>query len=167
MSFPAHPLAPIAVHYSDAYTPYGPFLVGRGMLIAVLRQRRAAQFYMSDPQGHKLRNPSGRELYGQSVDVPWEELSGDLAGVSRKTLIGKKGQDVPQAGIWQYAPERAIQWAPAPFGRFHILLEGDALLGDRRLEPYSMAYACGDDRSPVFRAGEAGATWLALTFAET
>ena len=93
VNFPAHPLAPIAVHYSDAYTPYGPFLVGRGMLIAVLRQRRAAQFYMSDPQGRKAPEP---------------QRSGVIRTVWRHPLggaIGGLGRPEPEDFDWQEGPK--------------------------------------------------------------
>ncbi len=162
--FPKHQLAPISVHYSDANTPYGPFVVGPGNLTAALRQHRAEQIDMSDREGRKRRNPYGRELYGQSEQVPWEQLTGEFAGISRKILIGKEGEKLPEASIWKYPPMTVIQRTPAPFGRFRVFLEGEALGAERPLRPYSMLFERGDSWPAVLSAGEAGATCLVMTF---
>ena len=119
---------------------------------------------MSDPEGRKLRDPYGREFYGQSRDVLWRGLTGELAGVHSKVLFGNEGEEDPKAQIWECAPNLVVRRNVVPFGEYHILLEGLAWLGDREMKPYSMRFVVGDDSSTPLTSGPEGATWLILTF---
>src|SRR5580658_11252126 len=76
VDFPQHPLTRIAIHYSDANSPYGPFLIGRNFKHVVVRKRATDQVYMSDREGRKRRNPYGRDMYRQMQEDSGEGIEG-------------------------------------------------------------------------------------------
>ncbi len=159
MTFPKRPLTPIAVHYVDARTPYGPFIGGPGMVMAVLRHKPAPITYMSEPEGRKRRNIQGREFFAQS-----ELLNESGGGPACKQLLGKDGEELPTALLWKYPPGASIPRGPAPFGRFSFLLEGTATLGQQTYGKQTLFFESGDGPFASLRAGECGASWLDLTF---
>jgi hypothetical protein len=164
VSFPQHRLAPIAVHYSDARTPYGPFLVGAGFKLAVLRVRPATQTHMSDREGRRARNPQGRELYGQTEGTPWRQLTGELTGVEQKQLIVPGPSGGPTATLFRCEPNTTLPCPPAPHGTYQLLVEGDASVDDERLEPYAVRFALGQGSPRPLTTGPRGARLLHLAF---
>ena len=161
---PNRELEAIGVNYQDANTPYGPLHQETRFHIAVVRLQKAGITQMSDREGRKLRNPYGRELTGQTKDVPWEELADGVSGVRRKVLFGREGEEGPKAHLWECAPNLIVPRDAAPFGEYHILLRGSARLGNQDIKPYSMRFVKGDDSPTPITSGAEGATWLILTF---
>lgn len=168
VAFPTHELASIAVHYSDASFPYGPFVVGPDLLLGVYRPRMANQIYMSDREGRKQRNPYGREFYGaradrqffgQSSDDGWES-DGD---VQRSVLISTD-ECGPGAELVRYPPGAVVERPAAPYGEFVIVADGGAEIDGRPLDKYSARWIRGDGASAPMIAGAGGLTTLALTY---
>ena len=168
VTFPGHPpLDPISVHYSDIDTPYGPFVSGSGLKrlkLMVLRPRKCALVCMKDPEGRKLRNPYGREFYGESKDAQWGTLGGLPVGLRRKVLFGKKQEVEPKAALWECAPHRSLPSQAAPFGAYHVLVGGSTQVGGNEVTPYWMRFVKGDEAPAPLVAGPGGATWLVLNF---
>ena len=170
MTFAGHSLEAISVYYSDPYTPYGPFITGPKNKMAVLRAKKSGHslkggiVWMTDREGRKLRNPYGREFYGESQKAPWEDLTGELAGVRRKVLFGIEDKEEPKAQIWECPPNMVLKRDAAPFGEYQILVKGSAIGGDREIKPHSMRFVEGDDPPTPFTSGPEGATWLILTY---
>ena len=164
MSLSNHTLEPIGVHYTDADTPYGPFSGGPKDMMAVLRPSRAGKVWMNDPEGRKGRNPLGRELIAVSRDLEWQELSGALAGVQCKLLLGTEDEEGPKAQLWKCASGFVLERGPTPFGEYQVLVKGSARLGNHEMKPYCMRYVVGDEAPAQITAGPEGATWLILTF---
>ena len=170
ITFPGHPLEAIGVYYTDPYTAYGPFVTGPDHFRAVLRPGPAGHsldkgiVWMSDREKRKLRNPRGREYYGQSKEAQWEDLTGSLAGARRQVLFGKDNEEGPGAQIWECPPNMTIQQNAAPFGEYHIILKGSAQWGNQEMKPYSMRYVVGDESPTALTAGPEGATWLILNY---
>jgi hypothetical protein len=166
--FPTHELASIAVHYTDASFPYGPFVVGSNLLLGVYRPRIANQIYMSDREGRRQRNPYGREFsgaadprqfFGQSSDGAWER-----AVDAQRLVLIDAGQCGPGAELVRYEPGALVHRAPAPFGEFVVVADGEAHLGAARLGRYSARWTRGDTASELLHAGPDGLTVLALTY---
>ena len=164
ITFPDHSLDPIGIHYTDANTPYGPFSGGPKDLMAVLRPSRAGIVWMDNPKGREGRNPNGREVIALSRDVELEELSGALAGVRRKLLVGTEDEEGPKSQLWKCASGFVLERGPTPFGEYQVLVKGSARLGDQEMKPYCMRYVVGDEAPAQITAGPEGATWLILTF---
>ena len=167
ISFPGHSVEAIGVHYTDINTPYGPSLTGPNLKEVSLRLRPPGEVRMSDPVGRKYRDPNGRELFGQSKDVPWENLSGHLAGVKRKFLFGKPGEQGPKAQIWTCPPNSVTPLEAAPFGEYYILLEGSASVGEDEMKPHSVRFVIGDDPPMPLTSGSNGSSWFIATLDQT
>jgi hypothetical protein len=168
VEFPTHALAPIAVHYTDASFPYGPFNVGPDLLLGVYRPRPANQIYMSDRERRKERNPYGREflgtgnereLYGQSDTAAWKQAD----DVERCILIDPAAGG-PGAELSRYRPGTAIERPAAPYGEFVIVADGSAVVDGRTVGKYSARWSRGDEPSSAMVAGAAGVTLLVLTY---
>ena len=165
ITFPGHSLNGIAVHYSDANAPYGPFTAGPGLNLAVLRPRGTLYTgYMSDPEARKLRNPSGREVFGQEEEAEWEALNEPEAAIRRKVLFSWQLKTAPKAELWECAPNLPIPQTAAPFGEYQVLVKGSAHLSNREMEPYCMRFVRGETPGSPLTSGPQGATFLILTF---
>ena len=165
MSFPGHSLNGIAVHYSDANTPYGPFTVGPELLFSVLRPRGTLYTgYMSDPEARKHRDSNGREVFGQEDQAEWETVNGSSGGIRRKVLCTWMPETPPKAELWKYAPNLPIPQTAAPFGEYQVVVKGSAHLSNREMKPYSMRFIRGEATGSPLTSGPQGATFLVLTF---
>ena len=92
VDFVTHPAEAVAVHYTDPNTAYGFFVSDSKFKLAILRPQKGGTFWMYEPEKRKLRNPDGREIFGQSGVLAWETLTGKLAGVRRKVLFGTEAK---------------------------------------------------------------------------
>ncbi len=170
ITFPGHPLEPIGVYYSDPYVAYGPFVVGPNHLRGLFRPEASGHsvkggiVWMSDREGRKSRNPQGREFFGQSQEVQWEELQGELAGHRRKDLFGNAGQEGPKAEVWECPPNASLPREATQFGEFLVLFNGSARFEGREVKPQFIRYVVGDEAPGPIASGPEGATWLILTF---
>jgi hypothetical protein len=163
VDFPTHKLDPISVHYSDPFTPYGPFLVGPEMKLGIFRPCRAQITYMSDREARK-GNPRGRELYGMAREASWTAADVAQPGQETKTLITAEGNRGPGAELRRCAPNMAITLPPAEYGAFHVIVEGSASIDGTALTAHSTRYAIGSEAPRPIVAGPEGATILVLTF---
>jgi hypothetical protein len=166
--FPTHALRPIAVHYSDASFPYGPFRVGANLLLGVYRPRMANQVYMSDREGRKQRNPYGREFYGQSAEREFFGESGPVAWEpfcegERKVLISA-AECGPGAELLRYPAGASVSRPAAPHGEFQVVADGLAAIGRRLVGQYSARWTRGDEVASPLEAGPGGLTLLTLTY---
>ena len=164
--FVNHPTQPIAVHYTDPGTAYGSFTADSNFKLAVLRPRKAGQWFMAEKENRKLRNIKGREVYGQSTDVEWENLTGKLAGVRRKVLFGKDNEKGPKAHILECPAGFVLQRDPAAYGEYQIITEGSAKIEGKETKPFAMHWVRGEERPAPLIAGPNGATWVLLTYDE-
>lgn len=171
VSFPTHHLKAPAVHYADAFSPYGPFTVGEDFKIMVVRPWRAKKYNMSARETRGLRNPYGRnkygqqrELYGQLDESAWTR--GD--GYASQQLLGvptAAGLDGPMAELVRLDPGGSIanDAAVTAHGVFVIVLFGEVTAGGRTMAPFSTYFARGEHRTP-FVAGDEGALILRLAY---
>jgi hypothetical protein len=166
VNFPQHPLRPIAIHYSDANSPYGPFLIGHNFKHAVVRKRATDQVYMSDREGRKRRNPYGRELFGQVQDHLWEFHEGTSEEIQRQALIHSSDHTGPRAQIFRCDPHATLTFAPPTDGAFHIVVAGSVELDGEELGRHSMRYVQGDEAPAPLVAGERGASVVEVCFGE-
>ena len=169
VTFPDHPLEPIGVYYTDAYMAYGPFVVGPNHVRGLFRPGKSGHsvkgglVWMTDLEGRKARNPHGREFYGLSKDVEWEELTGEFAGLRRKNLFGRD-EEGPSAQLLAYPASDSLRRDAARFGEYHVLVEGSARLEHGETKPRFMRFVVGDESPAPIASGPEGATWLILTF---
>lgn len=164
VKFPTHNMIAPAVHYSDHGAPYGPFVVGPDFKMAIIRTRQAKQIYMSDREGRKQRNPSGREIFGQASDVEWEPAADQPIGAEVKTLFAPAAVAGPSAELLRFPAGAEIKSKAAPHGQYHVVLDGTILLDGTEFASYSMRYSAGESAPRTLVAGSGGATVIVLTF---
>jgi hypothetical protein len=172
VSFPTHELTAPAVHYADALSPYGPFTVGEGFKIMVVRPWKAKKYNMYDRENRGKRNPYGRnmygqsrELYGQADDSAWTRTE---SGYESQHLFGtptSEGLDGPMAELVRLGTGGSItnDAIITEFGLFVIVFAGEISVRDKKITPYSTYFSRGvHDEAMV--AGPEGATVLRLAF---
>jgi hypothetical protein len=171
VAFPTHELRPIAVHYSDASFPYGPFVVGPEFILGVYRPRIANQIYMSDRERRRERNPYGREFYGAGDEREFFGQADDDAWIrdgeiSRLCLIDR-AECGPGAELTRYPAGAVVDRDVAPFGEFQVVADGTAQIDGRSLAKYSARWVRGGPAATTMTAGASGLMLLTMTYDET
>lgn len=173
VSFPTHHLTAPAVHYADAFSPYGPFTVGEGFKIMVARPWLARKYNMSARETRGLRNPYGRNAYGQSREL-WGQMDESVwvrgDGFDSQQLLGTPaaaGLDGPMGELVRLDPGSSIanDAVVTRYGLFVIVFSGEITLGGNTLKPYSTYFARGVHGESMV-AGADGALILRLAFDE-
>ena len=161
-----HPVGPISVHYTDAYTPYGPIVAGEeGLGFYTLRGKvtNGGAHYMPQSRARLVRK-AGRTLM---AEAEVGDLSGLASGQLRIDELVSPTADGVAASLWSLGPHVSAQLEAPPTtgGRFLLVVAGDLL---RDGQPYGRG-ACvhlrPEDPLPELCAGGDGAQLLALQFA--
>jgi hypothetical protein len=171
VSFPTHELVAPAVHYADALSPYGPFTCGKGFRIMVVRPWRAKKYNMKDRETRGLRDPYGRNMYGQSRQLFGQVGDNSLVrndGYEAEILLGTEDTDrlvEPFVDLVRLDAGNSISNSSVitEFGLFVIVFKGALQIGHDKLEPYSSYFVRGV-RGDSLAAGPEGATFLRLAF---
>jgi hypothetical protein len=174
VQFPTHNMTAPAVHYADAFSPYGPFTCGEGFKIMIIRPWLAKKFNMFDRSKRGLRNPYGRNmygqqnrnLYGQADSAGWVSVDGHQS----QYLIGAPPAEHiegPIAELVRLEPGTSIanDAALTEYALFVIVFDGEIRVKDETLTPYSSYFARGIHGEPMV-AGAGGATILRCAFDE-
>ncbi len=99
-----HPVAPISVHYTNAYTGYGPIVAGHhGLAYYVLRPGFdvMGSQYLHVPEARAKLKPGNKRFFlAENIEVKTAaELRGVAAPVVER-LIGVDGEHDPDAGVF-------------------------------------------------------------------
>lgn len=151
-----HPVQPVEVHYTDAYTPYGPIVAGEeGLAFVTLRSKanNGGAHYMprSRPM---LARKAGRALTAHAEVGP-STRAGELIparedGVEASLVVLGAGRSTMPAS------DRANS------GRFFLVLAGSLVADGEELGRYACGFVREDEVLPTLTAGEAGAQVLSL-----
>jgi hypothetical protein len=156
-----HRLDPVTVHYSDAYTAYGPIICGdHGMSFFNLRARcdLGAEYMPASRKGMHIRG-------GRSITAHCRmRLGDDVPTMRLETVI-----DLHEDGLAAYeilaAPGVRLLDAPAAGnGRFQIVLDGSLEMDGETLPRHSVAAIGAGDRFGPRAAGGEGAHVLEVQF---
>jgi hypothetical protein len=158
-----HEVAPFDVHYTDAYSPYGPIVAGAaGVAFLTLRPRRdAGAQYMPGSRGKMVRR-AGRNVThrvfldpiavarlgddAQSVELQAEHPDGFAVWLLR---VGASATtSVPNGGGGQYV----------------VVVSGSLETAEAPLAPLSCAFVRSGEGTIEVRAGVTGAELLVLRF---
>jgi hypothetical protein len=161
-----HKIAPVVVHYVNAFTPYGPIKsLGDGIHYFTLRNGYdpGARFLPGAikelpraPRRHATSTPSpiGRDPGPAATE--WTNLfEGEADGLAAYHVKLARG-DTQSVGESQ-----------ATCGEFWVVLRGSLELGTKALLAYSCLYRSGQEERPMARAGRNGAELVVLHFPVT
>lgn len=156
------PIEPLAVHYANAYTGYGPIVAGaEGLTYLTLRPRHRAE-----SRAQVL--PDQKQAQHQ---VPRRHRLGALVREGRRTrpavddhvVLGREEDGLFAVSLSVHSDHVAKLPDCAGIGRFVIVISGSATAGETVLDSLSCVFAIPEERL-VLRAGSEGADLLILDY---
>jgi rubredoxin len=153
-----HGLMPLSVHYSGAYTPYGPIVADAtdGVVYFTLRPRRDPGALFLPAERGKLK-PAAKRFFMAEQDEG-VIASSALASLDAPSLVSAYGPDVTGAAAWRATlgpGQRLTPPKPAGDGYF---IDGAVL------PQWSCAFAGQGETPPVLLAGPDGLDAIILQF---
>lgn len=153
-------LEALSLHYTDRNVPYGPFAVSGGHDMLVLHPRCGGIVSMANRDARRKINLEGRLCATPGADSPWRPMEGGV-GECKFLLPQDFG---PDAFVLRVPRGAALVLPPAPFGRYEVVLEGSARVGEQTLGPAGLRYLRDEAVAEPLVAGDNGATVAFLTF---
>jgi hypothetical protein len=151
-----HSAAPVVVHYTDGYTPYGPIVAGEdGIEFYTLRVQSYLGVHVMPGSRSEMARRARRALTvaaGLKVGEPATATAGDPI----HELVAK--DDGVAAWSIRLAPA-AIAMAPSPAhggGQYHIVVNGTWAHAGEQLPPKSVAFVEPGEPAVQYQAGPDG-----------
>lgn len=159
-----HPVRPIAVHYTDGFTPYGPIVAeDDGITFYTLRAEADSGAHYMPGSRDKLERRAGR---GLSWEPPAEAASGRRGAAEALASHFTPHADGLSAYSLRVGPGATVA-GPDPSsggGQYYLVVEGALAWGDQQLPPRSLVFVGPDDAPLEATAGVDGLTALILQF---
>jgi hypothetical protein len=158
-----HPVAPVTVHFTAAFSAYGPIRAGTaGLSYFTLRNGwDPGARYMPGARGDLPRPRRHREAVGEPAPLRAEP-------VHRATRAPALAQDPDGLAAWRYIlPAGESLAGPDPAagrGQYWLVLNGGLRLGNALLPPRSCVFVLPDEPGLAATAGSDGVEVLALQF---
>jgi hypothetical protein len=152
-------LDPALVHYTDGFTPYGPFKAGdEGFSWFNLRPR--ADF------GARFMPQSREELArraGRAMSIPTRfRIEDRVEGVTTAALIEPTEDGLAAYEIIAEPDAALLNETASGSGRYLLVLGGSLCLDDTALPPESVVFVSAGDRLALRRSGPTGLHLLEL-----
>jgi len=161
-----HALAPVSVHYADAFTPYGPISAGPdGLSFFTLRVEGDLGSQYMPGSRDKMERKAGRNLSGHVVmDGTGTVAAGNVADF--RPLLGPFDDGVAafSAQLQPGDVVKGIDAAPGG-GQYYVVLEGSLLHEEQQLPRLSCLFVAAGEQAPCLKSGPGGVHLLALQFA--
>jgi len=162
---------PIALHYTDPYTAYGPIRPSEGARVAYFSMRAKSDVgaqYLHKPGMKEAMKPSRRRFLLVDPDKVGLTPPPVLAAMSgaRTDVLIERYDDGVTAEIVRMGPgERASCLDPATGGGQYLLVVNGAIVHDGATLPYcSCVFVSPDDAPATLEAGPAGAEVMVLQY---
>ncbi|MGE4048494.1 MAG: hypothetical protein AB7F35_26800 [Acetobacteraceae bacterium] len=166
-----HDVASVAVHYTDAYSAYGPIVAAEeGVSWFTLRNAWDPGARYMPQYRQQLREARARYQHRESTCGPIPPLT----DAERAALTGAAGQAVIEPtkdglGTWRYTvPAGGSVTGPDPMsggGQFWLVSSGSAAVPGGALLPVnSCVFVAPEDAAAILTAGPLGADLLCMQF---
>ncbi len=165
-----HDIGTIAVHYTDAYSAYGPIVAaGEGVSWFTLRNTWDPGARYMPASREQLRAARAQYQHREATSAPmaaWDEVElSRLAAADRVTEM----ESADGMGSWRFRlPASSTAVGPDPGnggGQFWVVLSGSAAYGDSALLPVeSVVFVGPGDAAVSVAAGPIGAELLCVQF---
>ena len=166
-----HDVAGVAVHYTDAYSAYGPIVAAdEGIAWFTLRNTWDPGARYLPAHRQQLRDARARHSHREATCGPMPPLTGqELAAVgvpARKEVIAGTADGL---GTWRYiVPAGGSVTGPEPSrggGQFWLVSAGSAAVaGGALLAVRSCVFVAPDDAAACLVAGPGGADLMCMQF---
>ncbi len=155
-------VGPVAFHYADAYTPYGPIISGaQGLSFFSFRPAAVGGIFYVPAARHLMPGLPGRNLVG-SFDIN-QPLPAD-GEVVRETLILRQADGVEAIGLHLGRNACAPGLAPQDAGQYVLVCSGSIVFEGRLAPINSAGYVEAGEAAPLLQAGPDGACVLVMQF---
>lgn len=166
-----HDVASVAIHYTDAYSAYGPIVAGEeGVAWFTLRNAwDPGARYMPEHRA-QLRAARARYQHREATCGPLPPLT----DAERAALTAVRGHAVIEEsadglGSWRYTlPANGAVTGPDPAtggGQFWLIAAGSAAVGNGALlPPQSTVFVAPEEPAPSLTAGPGGADLICMQF---
>ncbi|WAM19618.1 hypothetical protein [Rhodococcus sp. JS3073] len=166
--FQRKPIPSVFVHYTDAYSSYGPFSAAQDAPLLYATIRAKSSNYGGVMPGARTERPHvGRRQLSKSVDG-WQPSDLPGTGTSETVEIFPRDQDGLAATLVRLGAGATYDTpsTSATAGRAWCVLAGDILTSDQSKGPRSIGWQdhSDDDDVATLTAGADGASLLALDF---
>jgi hypothetical protein len=163
--FGKHPVEPVTIHYTDAYTPYGPIRPGKaGISFFTLRARQDPGFFPMPESRLEKGRPTGRGVTVAGLPAAQGTREGGEAG--RVVDAIPEHADGLSAYSVSIQPG-AVYQAPDPSrggGQYLIVVAGSVTAGEKSLPARSVGFVDTEDPPFRVRAGDEGAQVVLAQF---
>jgi hypothetical protein len=154
------PTGPVAFHYADAYTPYGPIIGDKdGIGFFTIRTACATGYFPMPESRHLIPGKPGRNLGGQfDINKPLPAATES----TREKLLEDAKDNVLVVGI-RMGPNATSSGEPTIGGdQYYLLCTGSLKHEGREVPPLTMVRLERGEPTPTFEAGAKGAEVLLL-----
>ena len=166
-----HDVASVAVHYTDAYSAYGPIVAAEdGVSWFTLRNAWDPGARYMPAHRQQLRDARAKFQHREATCGPLPPLSDtELAALAAPVGEAVIAETADGLGTWRYTvPPAGSVTGPAPStggGQFWLVSSGSAsVVGGALLPPQSVVFVAPDDAALVMAAGPGGADLICMQF---
>jgi hypothetical protein len=166
-----HDIATVAVHYTDAYSAYGPIIAaGEGVSWFTLRNAWDPGARYMPAHRQQLRDARARYQHRESTCGPLPPLSDtELSALTSASGVPVIAETKDGLGTWRYTvPALGLATGPEPStggGQFWLVTAGSAAVPGGALLPVNSCIFVGpDDLAAELTAGPLGADLLCMQF---
>jgi hypothetical protein len=166
-----HDIASVAVHYTDAYSAYGPIIAAdEGVSWFTLRNAWDFGARYMPAERQLLREARARYQHREATCGPLPPLSdSDLAALATSTGVAVIAETADGLGTWRYTvPPNGSIIGPAPStgdGQFWLVSAGSASVASDTLLPVqSCIFVAPEDPAAILSAGPGGADLICMQF---
>ena len=153
-------IGPVAFHYADAYTPYGPIIGGReGIDFFTIRAQCVGGFFPMPAARNKIVGKPGRNLYGQ---FPTGQVLPAAGESSRETMVADNADGVKVIALRLGANAKASGEPTTAGGQYYLVCSGTLLNEGREYSARTLINVAAGEATPVLQAGPQGAEVLVL-----
>jgi len=158
-----HEVAPFHVHYTDAYSPYGPIVAGAaGVAFLTLRPRRDAGAHYMPGSRDKMVRRAGRNVTHHAVLDPIAVAR--LAGDSQSVELEAEHPDGLAMWLLRLGASVTMSVPTGGGGQYVVVVSGSLETSDATLAPLSCAFVPMGAGATELLAGATGAELLVLRF---
>jgi hypothetical protein len=166
-----HDVASVAVHYTDAYSAYGPIIAAdEGVAWFTLRNAWDPGARYMPAERQQLRAARARFQHREATCGPLPPLSDrELAALTTSTGGAVIAETPDGLGTWRYTvPPNGATAGPDPStggGQFWLVSAGSAsILGGGLLPVQSCIFVAPEDPAATLHAGPGGADLICMQF---
>ena len=154
------PASPVAFHYADAYTPYGPIVGGKdGVSFYTIRAACSTGYFPMPEARSKMKTRPGRNIAGNfDINKPLPAAGQHV----RETLLEDKTDNVLVIGLRMGAGAKASGQTATGGDQYYLVCTGTLAKDGKDLPPLTMMRVEASESTPELVAGPNGAEVLIL-----